>query len=210
MTPQFTAIVVEQPTDEPISLEDAREHLRVTPYIPTSDGLAHPDDLLIKAKLTAAREFCENFTGVSLVAKTYEIAGDHFPDNRKELELLHPPLISVEEVRYGDASADVIDPALVKANVWRTPQTIFLDGDWPSIEAAPARVRVRYRAGYRSAAADSSETAQPLPFAFRAAILLTLGHLYENREATTIQALKELPLGVESILRPLRVRKGLA
>lgn len=209
--PTYSARIVVAATAEPISLAEAREHLRVVPYIPDSaEEFVHPDDQLIMAMLSAAREHCEAFTGLSLAAKTYEQASNRFPCNGRGLPLLHPPLIEVETVTYGNRSNDVLSPSDFSVNEWTEPQSIYVEGDWPSIAPGIALVRVRFRAGYRTTDADSDDPALPLPFALRAAILLTLGHLYENREATTTESLKELPLGVEALLRPLRVRLGMA
>lgn len=44
--------------------------------------------------------------------------------------------------------------------------------------------------------------------AIRAAVLLTLGHLYRNREAVVSEAANELPLGVTQLLWPHRVGLG--
>ena len=47
--------------------------------------------------------------------------------------------------------------------------------------------------------------ADDLPEEIRAAILLMIGHLYENREAGTERALQEIPFGVKSLLDMNRV-----
>lgn len=211
-TPQLRAKVVVSPTAEPVSLADAREHLRVTPYIENSDGdLSHPDDALISALITAAREHCEDFTGVSFVRKTYEAATDRLPPNGVPLELLWPPLIEVASFTYGVGSDDALAISDLEVDEWSWPQRLFVSGDWPSIaEPSTALIRIRYDAGYAPHDADSSEAALPLPKSARAALLLVLGHLYENREASVERALQELPLGVEALLRPMRVNKGFA
>lgn len=41
--------------------------------------------------------------------------------------------------------------------------------------------------------------------AFKSAVLLTVGHLYANREATTGRQLVELPMGVRFLLDPFKV-----
>lgn len=43
---------------------------------------------------------------------------------------------------------------------------------------------------------------------FRSAVLLTLGHLYRNRESTTAERIVELPLGVHALLWPHRKSLG--
>lgn len=208
MSPKLRTKIIAEPTAEPITLAVAREHLRVVPYL--NNNTEHPDDALILALLSAAREHCENFTGLSLVRKTYEGAADEFPEDGEPLELPHPPFLSLDFITYGDDSGDVLAASDVEIDSWSNPQRIYVAGDWPSIEKSTARVRVRYEAGFRASDAGSDDTAPALPFAARAAILLVLGHLYENREASVERALQELPMGVEALLRPLRVRTGMA
>lgn len=47
-------------------------------------------------------------------------------------------------------------------------------------------------------------TADPLPPAIYHAILLMVGHFYENREAVTDQPAHVLPLGVARLIAPYR------
>ncbi|WP_096232267.1 head-tail connector protein [Thermoanaerobacterium sp. RBIITD] len=63
-------ILIEGPELEPVSLEEAKLHLRV-------DGTE--EDALISALISTAREFCESFTGRSLALQTFEyISGPFF------------------------------------------------------------------------------------------------------------------------------------
>ena len=68
---------------------------------------------------------------------------------------------------------------------------------WPAITAATNAVKIRYLAGYDI----DSDGGEALPKMIRAAVLLVVGHLYANREASTEVALTHIPLGVESLLR---------
>lgn len=80
---------------------------------------------------------------------------------------------------------------------------------WPTARSSSGSVRIRYVTGY-SAPADSPQV-HVLPKTARAAILLMLGHLYENREAVIAGNLAELPLGVQALLDLLpRERLGVA
>lgn len=62
-------------------------------------------------------------------------------------------------------------------------------------------------------AAVAAETAGANPlvvnFAIKAAILLTLGHLYANREDVVAgQSVAQMPFGAHSLLRPHRIVNG--
>lgn len=66
-------------------------------------------------------------------------------------------------------------------------------------------VTVRYRAGYGFAESDGKRRwLGPAPI--RHAILLFVGHLYENRMAvTSALGTAEMPMGVEALLSPFRL-----
>ena len=44
----------------------------------------------------------------------------------------------------------------------------------------------------------------PAPASLKQAALLIIGHLYENRESTTTEALKMIPMGVRYLMHPYR------
>jgi uncharacterized phiE125 gp8 family phage protein len=195
------AKVVAEPATEPLTLAECYTHLRV--FIVDSDG--HPEDDLILALAKAAREYCENFTGRSLALKDYEVRFAAFPD---PLELPHPPFVALlNGITITDNVSDnAIDEDLYAVDDY-TDELVSIapTGSWPTVTTGNT-VRIRYRAGY----GDESEAAGHLPASIKAAMLLVLGHLFANREASAAQALATVPLGVESLLRPYRVRIGFA
>ena len=70
---------------------------------------------------------------------------------------------------------------------------------WPSTTLQPANgICIEFDAGYGDAAAD-------VPAAVKQAMLLLIGHLYENREAVTDKSTVVLPMAVESLLWKNRV-----
>lgn len=195
------AKVVADPANEPLSLAECYAHLRVE----TIDSDGRPDDDLILAMAKAAREYCEQFTGLSLALKDYEVRMNEFPD---EIELPHPPFVAIlNGITITDSISDnAIDEDLYTVDDYTYEYAVITPvNSWPTL-ATGNTVRVRYRAGY----GDESEAYAALPSSIKAAMLLVLGHLYANRESTTAQAMMTLPLGVESLLRPYRVRLGFA
>lgn len=201
MTPK----IIIQPYAEPFAIEQCREHLNVQPYEVDSDGVGtHPDDLLIMAMQSAAREHCENFLGLSLVQKTYEIALDQFPAGAIELPM--PPLVSVESVTAGEDSDGLLDSALYVVDGYSAPARVVPVTAWPTVTKATNLIRIRYVAGY----GEESDGGEMLPYAIRAALLLMLAHLYEQRSDTSEKQIVSVPNGVEALLRPLRVRLGMA
>ena len=198
--------VVVQPDAEPITIEECRAHLRLD-----AEGSPpeHPDDALVLAMLSAAREYAEVVTGRSLVARTVELALDEFP--LCGIELPHYPVVSVDSVKYIDT--DGVEQTLAEDGYtfddygYQQRVVQAFEASWPTTRCVPNAVKVRYVVGH-SMPGDSPQV-YPLPEPIRAAMLLTLGHLYENREGSVVGvSVNALPLGVASLLQPYRVRLG--
>jgi uncharacterized phiE125 gp8 family phage protein len=206
--------ILQQPIAEPVTLGECYDHLRIDPYLVGTDGTSHPDDELIMAYAAAARGHAERFTGLSLAVKLYELALDGFPVD-KEIRLRNPPLVEVVAVEYVDPDLlvqtvppdqYVIDNHATEDGAgWLVPAVGY---SWPATANVINAVRVRYRAGY--AVPGDGTDVEPLPYEARAAILLMLGQLYEHREDAMEKGLAAVPSRVHAMLRPLRVRIGMA
>lgn len=193
---------------EPVSLTEARAHLRLDVY---DSPATHPDDPIIESLVTAAREWCEAYTGRSFALRTVELTFDEFPCNGlRFLSLGMPPLYAVQFVRYLDElgveqtfTAWYLDTHQVPARVQLDPGE-----SWPATEAQRVNaVRVRIQTGY--VPADESPTGEPLPKTLRQAMLLLVGHWYENREAVIVGAIPAmLELTVHAMLTPYRLYTG--
>lgn len=197
--------VIETIGEEPISIGDCRAHLEQMTY---GDSDIDPvDDALILDKLATARQNCETFLGLSLVTKIIEGALDSFPGRCDDpaIELPWGPVREVLSFSYGDASdALALTPDDYVLDDYSAPAR--LTGTWPTVTAATNTVKIRYLAGY----GVDSDGGEQIPPAIRGAILLTLGELFANRENAVDVALHEIPTSAESLLRPLRVRLGMA
>jgi uncharacterized phiE125 gp8 family phage protein len=187
--------LITAPAVEPVSLSDAQEHLRA--------GIGGTDATLIEAYLQAAREAVENHTGRALMPQTWELRLQGFPDSAITLQV--PPLLSVTSVRYTapNGTDTLLDPASYQIEApfgpAAQPATLWpaVGTTWPGTRLDDrSAVRVRFQAGYANAGA--------VPAALRAAILLVLGELYENREASAAKPLSEVP-AVRRLLDPYRV-----
>jgi uncharacterized phiE125 gp8 family phage protein len=215
------AKVIAPPTVEPVTIEEARAHLEAQRYGDTSVDDA--DDAMIMAWVGAARAHCEEFLALSLAPTELEIALDAWPQATGiagvAIELPRGPVREVLYITAGDptsSSDNELDPADYVLDTFGILPRVLPVGSWPGTPTVPGGVgaiRVRYAAGYASPDEPSSSDANPplpLPPAIRAAILLMLGHLYETREAVNADGMTTVPLGVDALLRPLRVRLGMA
>ena len=191
----MTLKLITAPATEPVTSSEAKSHLRV-------DTTA--DDTLIGTLITAARQHVENHLRRALITQTWELVMDAFPAG-DVIRLPRPPLVSVTSIKYTDvagsestfsSAAYVVDTDSTKGRV------VLKSGEsWPSDTLAAANgVRVRYVAGYGSAAA--------VPNPIRQAVLLLIGTLYENRESVLVAqgvTVAQLPFGVEALLMPYRI-----
>ena len=194
--------LVRSPLAEPISLGEAKSHLRVE---------YDEEDSLIQGLIRAAREYCENFQRRAYVSQVWELYLDSFP---AQIETPRPPLLSVEAILYRDAEGKqhTLDPQAYIVDTAPEPGRIFLKTA-PTVALFPASpVTIRFVAGYEpviTPADDGGEQidyAARVPDAVKQAMRLLIGHWYENREAVTIgQTPTTVPFAVEALLWQDRV-----
>lgn len=100
----------------------------------------------------------------------------------------------------GRALGEQVLEAVLPSGAWACDRRLPLPPLVQILSEVPAEsgfTTVRYRAGY---AADA------VPAPIRHAILLMVGHLYENRMAVTAAThIGAMPLGVDALLSPYRV-----
>lgn len=186
--------VVTGPATEPVSVTEAKLHLRVD----------HDEDVaLIAGLVAAAREQVEAMSRRALVTQTLELRLAGWPGGECIL-LPRPPLASVVSVKYTDTAGveQTFAATNYTAHTAPEPGGVWLkyNCSWPSADLAPGpSIAVRYTAGYGTAAA--------VPQRYKQAILLLVGHWYEQREAviTTGQQPVTVPMAVEMLCAAERV-----
>lgn len=177
------------PSEEPVSLTEAKAQARVE---------VADDDTLIGGLITAARELVEEQTWRALVTQRWDLFFDAWPAT-DTVELPRPPLRSVVEVEYTDqagvatvwASSNYVVDAVSEPGRLR----LKASASWPNVTLREVNgLRIRFEAGYGAATAT--------PKIYKQAILLTVAHWYENREAIIVSGAipKEIPLGVARLL----------
>lgn len=190
--------LVSAPATEPITLAEAKAHLRV-------DDTAE-DDLILNL-IAAYRSHVDGKDGVlnrALITQTWDLYLDRFPYcGSQAIQIPLPPLQSITSVKYYDTDA-----------VLQTMSSgdYFLDSvsepaqlhpaynmSWPTALDRVNSVIVRFVAGYGSAETD-------VPQAIRQAGLLVLGHWYANRESVSVgNAVAEMPQSAKWLLDPFKV-----
>lgn len=180
------------PSVDPITLAEAKAHLRVD---------STDEDALISALIAAAVAHFDG-TGVlgrAMITQTWE---QSFQYTRTWERLVVGPFQSLVSVEYYDAG-NVLQTATLEDFETRVDGDHVLIGPkvnaaWPSIYSRPDAVTVTYVAGYGDAADD-------VPASVRQAILLTVAHWYENREAVSELPLKPVPMAVDALIGVERV-----
>jgi uncharacterized phiE125 gp8 family phage protein len=178
----MTLMLITAPTAEPVTLAEAKAHLRV-------DTVA--DDALIGMLIQSARQAAEQFTGRALITQTWERVLHAFPDGAIKLGM--PPVASITSLKYIDiagveqtySSAGYTLDA-VNMPGWLYPSVAY--PTWPSTQAdAINAVRVRFACGYGA-------TGSTVPATVRSWMLLRIGTLYEHRQEVIAGiSLNELP-----------------
>lgn len=185
-----------EPTTEPLNIERVKTHLRL-------EEDEHEEDEYIEDLIKAARKDCEAFQNRAYITQTWELWLDGWPDG-DEIKIPLPPLASVSSVKYYDTSdseATFSSDYYFVDSKSEPGRVVLKDGQsWPTTTLRPANgVCVTFVAGYGAASA--------VPENIKRAILLLIGHLYENRETvqTTGMNVSILPMGAEHLLWKDRV-----
>jgi len=154
------------------------------------------DDVLTRF-ISAARVYCEEYQGRAYITQTWEKALDDFPA-ADTIQIPIAPLQSVTSVKYYDTdeTESTLSDSYYYVDTYKDPGRIVLQYgySWPSDVLRPANgVIIRYVCGYGDNATD-------VPESIRQAILLLVGHFYENRENSIRQNLQNIPFGVVELL----------
>jgi uncharacterized phiE125 gp8 family phage protein len=134
-------VLVSAPTAEPVTLAEAKLHLRVDD---------NADDALIGALITAARQHAEHDTRRALVTQTWKLALDVFPENVVTLD--HAPVSTVVSVVYTDPDGvnKTLDAGAYQLDAITEPCRLVpaYGNSWPATRAQVNAVAVTYTCGY--------------------------------------------------------------
>lgn len=188
MSGERIVVVQTAPASEPVTLTEAKAHLRVD---------FTTDDTYITTLITAAREQVEMVARRALITQTLDLRMSAWPIGWS-FALPRSPVQSITSITYTDdqgqagtmSSSDYMlytqpDPAIV---------VLKPNASWPGASLMPGpSIVVRYVAGYGLAAS--------VPVRYKQACLLLVAHWYENREPVLVGTIYQaLPHAVESLL----------
>jgi uncharacterized phiE125 gp8 family phage protein len=180
--------LIEPPAEEPVSLVEARAHLR----------LESGEDDYISNLIAVARRHCESFQGRAYVTKTWDLYLNAFPCECIRVPL--PPLQEIRYIQYRDNTGVIqtLDPSDFVVDAFSEPGLICraYGKSWPTTYPEINSVQIRFVAGYGTAA--------DVPQEVKHAILLKVADLYEHRGGDEGFD-KNISEAIESLLWPDRV-----
>lgn len=188
----MSTVLVSAPAATPISATEAKAHLRVD----------HSDeDTLISSLIDAAVAYLDarGVLGRAMVTQSWAEWVSNAPGH---VRLTVGPFQSLTSVEYYDTDNALQTATLGNFETW-------LDGDfvrvkpksgqsWPNAYSRPDAIKITYVAGFGDAGSD-------VPQGIRQALLLLVGHWYENRIAASDAKLQEIPLAVDALIGAERV-----
>jgi len=184
--------MTDPPDVEPVSVAEAKEHCKIEHAL--EDGYVAS---LVKAATGAA----ESFLNRALITQKWEMSFDCFPAS--PIEILKPPLQSVDSIKYIDVNGveQTLAPSEYEVDTGgETGRVALREGkSWPSTKTTLNAVKIAFTAGYGSAGTD-------VPEQIRQGIKLIVGELYERRENAIVGApIETVPLSSHYLFWPLRV-----
>ena len=159
------------PAVEPITLAEALAHLREV-----SDG--GELDAYVTRLIIVAREACEVRTERTLISTPWRLRLDTFPSSGG-IELLQPPIIAVQSLKYLDVDGveQIVNPADYVVDPASEPGWLVSGPSkaWPATQSGAINtVTVDYTAGYGTTAAS-------VPEQLKQWMLCAIQHMHDER-----------------------------
>ena len=185
-------IPISGPAVEPVSLGEAKAHLRV-------DGT--DEDLLISSLITAARVHIEQTLMQAMITQSWRLVRDGWPaDGPVEIALGPVQQVSEIRVRDADGASQIVPASDYLVDTASTPARIVsaTAAVWPAPTRAINGIEIDFVAGHGD---NASDVPQPL----RQAILLLVAHWFERREPVAVGAnVVRVPETVGGLIAPYR------
>jgi hypothetical protein len=223
-------ICLEPPSVEPLTIAEARLHLRET-------VVGADIDAKIMMAVQATREMCENDCRRAFITQKWKMVLDTFPrpamnigsatwygpqwgtspgplqmlapdgTTGYELYIPLPPLQSIDEIAYidydGNAQTMNVETDLIVNDAAEPAIVLPAYGTvWPATQTQGAAVSVSFTAGYGD---DESK----VPACAKAWMLTQLGAMYDLRQAEMAVYRETLvtPTFIDRLLDPIRIRR---
>jgi uncharacterized phiE125 gp8 family phage protein len=188
--------ITSQPASEPITLSEAKDHLRVD----FSD-----EDTYINTLITTARKYCEQYTNRAFITQTWRQNEDKWTN---PIKLKVNPVISLTSIKYYDtneAQQTLTDSSANFQKDFNSDVAKIYEGltnAFPSLGCTINPIEIITVCGYGSAS--------DVPDDIKHAIKIMVSFLYENREMVNVPVASmgtaiPMPETVKHLLNPYRV-----
>jgi uncharacterized phiE125 gp8 family phage protein len=180
--------IITPPAIEPLTLAEAKAQCRVD---------IDEDNALLATLISVARDTCERIAWRAFLTQTIELWLDAWPASNS-IALPRPPLQSVTKVEYYDTAdaKSTLAGTVYSVDAISEPGRLWLKHDqaWPTTALREHNaVCVTYVAGWTNPV--------DVPQSVRQAMLLLIGHWYENRESVLVGTVsKPIEFGVMALL----------
>lgn len=193
------------PVNKPISLEEAKEHLRIV----TTDHDDYINELIL-----GFVDMAEGYMNRAIVTQTLEYTLDSFPD---EIILPRAPVQSITSIQYVDTDGATQNFSDYQADL--THQSMprvkpSYGNSWPSTRDQYAAVTVTYIAGYgdgehgNGGQGHSPHANFGIPHDIHYAAYMTVATWFEYREDVIVgAAVNALPETAKRLLDPYRIAR---
>lgn len=177
---------------EPVSLEDAKVHMKV-------DG--DSEDMLIASLIITSRLHIEAALGISLNTQRFKLVRDRWP-SRGAIRIPIRPLQSIDEIRVldGRGGIDIVDPDKYEFDLTSAPpRLVWTGGPAPRPGKSINGLEIDLVAGYGTAADD-------VPAPLRQGLMMLVAHWYEHRDPIEIGSQRTtVPAAVTQLIKPYRL-----
>ena len=179
------------PAAEPVTAAEAKLHVK-------QDSAA--DDAIFTRLIEAARDKVESDTGRQLITADWTLGLQSFP---KEILFPYPKLQAVITPTYIDTAGDSqsLAASVYQVDALSEPGRMreAHGQTWPGTRDDYNAGSIGYRCGYGLSGAS-------VPEGLKQAMLLLIGHWYENREAVLVGTIsKEIELSYNALVSPYKV-----
>lgn len=180
--------IVTAPAATPINLFEVKDQLRIE----------HSDDDALLTRLISvaiAMTDVKGALGKAMITQTW--AQWMGPNPTQSVQLLLGPVQSVSAIKYYDVDGTLQADTLANYSVFGVPSKTTVEPkegfNWPVTQDRDDAIKIEYVIGYGDSESDVPDT-------IRHALMLMVGHWYDNREQTQMDDLSDIPFGFLELL----------
>lgn len=180
--------LVDAPLTTPITLSEVKSQLRVE----SSD-----DDIILARLINVAIAYTDVRGALGQAMITQKWGQWLAPNPPQRVDIMLKPLQSVTAIKYYDENGDLQDDDVNNYEVYGTENAASIgpkdNFSWPTTQNRHDAIKIEYEIGYGDAASDVPDT-------IRHAMMLLIGHWYDNREQTQMDELSNIPFGFVELM----------